>query len=63
MEPGQEPPRERIYPPVGSLALDLLYDALDAEATSFRQFDGAPAAGLSAVPPIERAVIPRAAAA
>jgi mannosyl-3-phosphoglycerate synthase len=32
LEAGQEPPRERIYPPVGTLALDLLYDALDAEA-------------------------------
>ena len=32
LEPGQEPPRERVYPPVGTLALDLLYDALDAEA-------------------------------
>jgi hypothetical protein len=31
LEAGQEPPRERIYPPVGTPALDLLYDALDAE--------------------------------
>ena len=59
LEPGQAPPRERIYPPVGSLALDLLYDALTAEATSFRQFDGRPAAGLPAPPPIERGLLTR----
>jgi mannosyl-3-phosphoglycerate synthase len=56
---GQEPPRERIYPPVGSLDLDLLYDALDAEALSFRQPDGRAEAGLSAAPPIDRNAIPR----
>jgi len=56
---GQEPPRERIYPPVGSLDLDLLYDALDAEALSFRQPDGRDAAGLSPAPPIDRNAIPR----
>ena len=55
---GQEPPRERIYPPVGTLDLDLLYDALDAEALSFRQPDGRVAAGLSAAPPIDRNAIP-----
>jgi mannosyl-3-phosphoglycerate synthase len=54
---GQEPPRERVYPPVGTLALDLLYDALDAEAQSFRQLDGRAAAGLSAAPPIDRSTI------
>jgi mannosyl-3-phosphoglycerate synthase len=58
LEPGQEPPRERVYPPVGTLALDLLYDALDAEATTFRQLDGLAAAGLPASPPIERDKIP-----
>jgi len=56
---GQEPPRERVYPPVGTLDLDLLYDALDAEALSFRQPDGRAATGLSALPPIERSAIPR----
>jgi mannosyl-3-phosphoglycerate synthase len=56
---GQEPPRERIYPPVGSLDLDLLYDALDAEALSFRQPDGRAEAGLSPAPPIDRNAIPR----
>jgi len=55
---GQEPPRERVYPPVGTLDLDLLYDALDAEALSFRQPDGRVAAGLSAAPPIDRNAIP-----
>jgi mannosyl-3-phosphoglycerate synthase len=54
LETGQEPPRERVYPPVGTLALDLLYDALDAEAQSFRQFDGRAAAGLTPAPPIDR---------
>jgi mannosyl-3-phosphoglycerate synthase len=59
LEVGQEPPRERVYPPVGSLDLDLLYDGLDAEALSFRQLDGRAAAGLSASPPIDRNTIPR----
>jgi mannosyl-3-phosphoglycerate synthase len=59
LAPGQEPPHERIYPPVGTLDLDLLYDALDAEALSFRQPDGRAAAGLSPAPPIDRAAIPR----
>lgn len=36
--PGQEPPRERIYPPVGSLAFDTLRDALRSEATTLREF-------------------------
>jgi mannosyl-3-phosphoglycerate synthase len=56
---GQEPPRERVYPPVGTLDLDLLYDALDAEAISFRQPDGLAWAGLTPAPPIDRAAIPR----
>ncbi|MFG1602533.1 mannosyl-3-phosphoglycerate synthase [Actinoplanes sp. NPDC049265] len=53
LQVGQEPPRERTYPPVETLALDLLYDALDAEAQSFRQLDG-----LVAEPPIVRERIP-----
>jgi mannosyl-3-phosphoglycerate synthase len=60
LEIGQEPPRERVYPPVGSLDLDLLYDGLDAEALSFRQLDGRAASGLSPAPPIDRNTIPRA---
>jgi mannosyl-3-phosphoglycerate synthase len=50
LQPGQEPPRERIYPPVGSLAFDLLRDVLEAESTTFRQF------GAGALP--ERALVP-----
>jgi mannosyl-3-phosphoglycerate synthase len=60
LEVGLEPPRERVYPPVGSLDLDLLYDGLDAEALSFRQLDGRAASGLSPAPPIDRNTIPRA---
>jgi mannosyl-3-phosphoglycerate synthase len=61
LEPGQEPPRERLYPPVGTLALDLLYDVLDAEATSFRELDGrpAPTPGRRRSPTIDRGAIPR----
>jgi mannosyl-3-phosphoglycerate synthase len=58
LEVGQEPPRERVYPPVGTLTLDLLYDALQAEAQSFREFDGRAAAGLTPAPPIDRNKIP-----
>jgi mannosyl-3-phosphoglycerate synthase len=63
LEPGQEPPRERVYPPVGSLALDLLYDALEVEATSFRRLDGRPWTCRQAAPTIDRTAIPRPAAA
>jgi mannosyl-3-phosphoglycerate synthase len=59
LEVGQEPPRERVYPPVGTLDLDLLYDALDAEALSFRQPDGLALTGRPPSPPIDRASIPR----
>jgi mannosyl-3-phosphoglycerate synthase len=37
--PGEVPPAERIYPPVGSLALDLFLDTLSAEAMTFRQVE------------------------
>ena len=37
LTPGQEPPRERIYPPVGSLALDRFFEVLTAEAHSLCQ--------------------------
>jgi mannosyl-3-phosphoglycerate synthase len=40
LAPGEEPPRERIYPPVGSMALDRLCDMVLTEAHSLRQFDG-----------------------
>jgi mannosyl-3-phosphoglycerate synthase len=39
LAPGEEPPRERFYPPVGLLALDRLYDVLSAEGESFRPID------------------------
>jgi mannosyl-3-phosphoglycerate synthase len=39
LAPGVEPPRERVYPPVGSMALDLFLDTLSAEATTFRQVE------------------------
>ncbi len=38
---GEEPPRERIYPPVGSLDLDLLREVLAVKAATFRQLGGA----------------------
>ena len=38
LAPGEEPPRERIYPPVGALALDRLCDMVLSEAHSLRQF-------------------------
>lgn len=37
LAPGEEPPRERIYPPVGTLALDRFCDVLTTEAHSLRQ--------------------------
>ncbi len=37
LEPDGVPPTERVYPPVGTLALDILFDELVAEAASFRQ--------------------------
>jgi mannosyl-3-phosphoglycerate synthase len=38
LAPGEEPPKERIYPPVGSLALDRFHDVLTAEAHSLRVY-------------------------
>ena len=49
LEPGQEPPRERIYPPVGTLALDRFYDVLLTEAHSLRQIT--PQGGSTAAQP------------
>jgi mannosyl-3-phosphoglycerate synthase len=37
LAPGEEPPRERIYPPVGALALDRFHDMLTTEAHSLRE--------------------------
>ena len=58
LEPGQEPARERIYPPVGTLALDRLYDGLTAEATSFHQFGQRVSAPTPTVVPIAREQLP-----
>ena len=48
-----DPYRAGLYSP------DELYDGLDAEALTFRQFDGRASAGYTAAPPIERNTIPR----
>jgi mannosyl-3-phosphoglycerate synthase len=58
LEPGQEPPQERIYPAVGTLALDRLYDGLNAEATSFHQFGHRVQAPPSTVVPVRREQLP-----
>ncbi|HYN95767.1 MAG TPA: mannosyl-3-phosphoglycerate synthase [Pilimelia sp.] len=49
---GAEPPRERVYPPVGTLALDLLLDALSAEAGTFRRVERQLPVGVSVESPI-----------
>jgi mannosyl-3-phosphoglycerate synthase len=55
LAPGQEPPRERIYPPLGTLALDRLLDVLNTEANSFRQVEGRrPPAVVQMTSPIPR---------
>ena len=58
LEPGQAPPVERIYPPVGTLALDRLYDGLSTEATSFRQFGHRLSVTPRTVVPIQRDRVP-----
>lgn len=37
LAPDAEPPTERVYPPVGTLAIDMFLDVLKAEAASLRQ--------------------------
>ncbi|HLT09778.1 MAG TPA: mannosyl-3-phosphoglycerate synthase [Micromonosporaceae bacterium] len=54
IEPGAEPPMERIYPPVGVLAIDLFFDVLKAEATSLRQVWRQLPDGLHTVYPTDR---------
>jgi mannosyl-3-phosphoglycerate synthase len=54
LAPGQEPPAERVYPPLSTVDLDRLLDGLTAEATSFRQVQGRLAAGVRMDPPITR---------
>lgn len=58
LEPGQEPPAERIYPPVGTMALDRLYDVLSTEATSFRQFGHRLSVTPRTIAPIQRDLVP-----
>src|SRR5207302_1057232 len=48
------PPRERVYPPVGSLALDQLLDVLASEARTFRQIERCLPEGVRTDPPIRR---------
>jgi mannosyl-3-phosphoglycerate synthase len=59
LPPGAEPPRERIYPAVGSLALDRLCDVLLAEAYSLRQF-GDSLDGAEPVTQLSRSRVPAA---
>ena len=56
--PGDEPARERIYPPLSTLALDRLLDGLTTEATSFRQIEGRLAAGYLMEAPIPKQPMP-----
>ena len=57
LAPGAEPPRERVYPPVGALALDQLLDVLTSEARTFRQIERRLPEGVRTDPPIRRADI------
>jgi mannosyl-3-phosphoglycerate synthase len=56
--PDAEPPRERIYPPVGSLAMDRLYDVMVTEARTFRQVERRLPAGVRREPAIQRNNVP-----
>ncbi len=57
LAPAAEPPRERVYPPVGALALDQLLDVLTSEARTFRQIERCLPEGLRTDPPIRRSDI------
>jgi mannosyl-3-phosphoglycerate synthase len=54
LRPGEEPPRERIYPAVGTLALDRFCDVLLAEAYSMRQFGDGPDGSVEPVTQLSR---------
>jgi len=56
LAPEAEPPRERVYPPVGALALDRMLDVLTSEARTFRQIERCLPEGLRTDPPIQRTV-------
>lgn len=51
---GAAPPRERIYPPVGVLALDRLYDGITCEAETFRQVVQRLPARVRTITPLQR---------
>ncbi len=57
LSPGGMPARERIYPPVGKLAIDLFFDILKAEASTFRQMWRRLPTGVRADPPIRRSAL------
>jgi mannosyl-3-phosphoglycerate synthase len=57
LAPEAEPPRERIYPPVGALALDQMLDVLASEARTFRQIERNLPAGVLTDPPIRRSTV------
>ncbi len=52
--PGDEPPVERVYPPLATANLARLDDVLDEQADSFRQIAGREPAGVRTRPPILR---------
>ncbi len=54
LAPGALPPRERVYPPLSSLALDRVLDVLVAEAESFHQIERRFPAGVHLERPITR---------
>jgi mannosyl-3-phosphoglycerate synthase len=58
LEPGAEPPRERVYPAVGTLAMDRFCDVLLAEAYSLRQFGDSLDGGSEPVTQLNRTRVP-----
>jgi mannosyl-3-phosphoglycerate synthase len=54
LAPGGAPPKERIYPPVGTLALDRFHDMLTTEAHSLREISPDPPDGSPAPPLLHR---------
>jgi mannosyl-3-phosphoglycerate synthase len=58
LAPDAQPPVERVYPPVGTLTLDRLFDGLSAEAESFRQIEHRLPAVVQTIAPIQRHLVP-----
>jgi mannosyl-3-phosphoglycerate synthase len=58
LAPGSQPPRERVYPPLSSVALDRVLDVLTAEAETFHQIERRRPQGLRLEPPITRRLGP-----